>query len=89
MAHYEWEPTHLDFTLSPYTGLTRASWIDAAKHFLKGIFSNIKDFNSPVIMPRCETEVSYPNKESPAHKVQAEYFEVWHARFFWQLPYCT
>ena len=38
MAHYEWEPTHLDFTLSPYTGLTRASWIDAAKHFLKGIY---------------------------------------------------
>ena len=86
MAHYEWEPTHLDFTLSLYTGLTRASWIDAAKHFLKGIFSNIKDFDSPVIMPRCETEVSYPNKESPAHKVQAEYFEGLARSFFLAAP---
>ena len=46
------EPKHVDYELSPYTGLTRESWIEAAEYLLGGIFQNIKDFEDPVVMPR-------------------------------------
>ena len=48
------EPKHVDYELSPYTGLTRESWIEAAEYLLGGIFRNIKDFEDPVVMPRKE-----------------------------------
>ena len=51
-------PKYLDYNLSPYTGMTRQSWIDAGEYFLSGIFGNIKDFNDPVVMPRKETKVT-------------------------------
>ena len=31
-------PKHTDFTLSPYTGLTRESWLEAAKYLLQNVF---------------------------------------------------
>ena len=75
MADHGWSPSDRDYVRSPYTGLTRQSWIEAATYLLTGIFKNIPDFDSPVLMPRYDTEITYPNKNSPAHKVQAEYFE--------------
>lgn len=57
-------PTHTDFELSPYTGLTRESWIDAAKYLLDNMFSVIPFPDSPVVLPRAETEVTYPHKDS-------------------------
>lgn len=68
----KWEPTHLDFTRSPYTGLTRDSWLDAAKYLLSGIFQYIDDIDQPVVVPRQETVITYPHPNSPAELRQAE-----------------
>ena len=43
------EPKTYDYELSPYTGLTRESWVEAGKYLLEGIFHNIKDFQDPQI----------------------------------------
>lgn len=57
----KFEPKTLDYELSPYTGLTRESWIEAGEYLLEGIFQNISNFRDPVIMPRKETEITYPH----------------------------
>lgn len=80
------EPKNLDFQLSPYTGLTRQHWIDADKYMLDGIFRHIKTMDDPVIVPRYETEVTYPNAHTPAWKVQAEIFEGLARSFFLAAP---
>ncbi|MCR5724707.1 MAG: DUF2264 domain-containing protein [Treponema sp.] len=82
-----------DFTLSPCTGMTRKHWILAAKHLLSGIFSHIKTFESPVIMPRAETNVTYPHA-SASESVQkleacAERFEGLARSFFIAAPLLT
>lgn len=69
------EPKHLDYDLSPYTGLTRESWIEAAEYLLNGIFQNIKDFKGPVVMPRKETKITYPHSADAVWEIKAEYFE--------------
>ncbi len=79
-------PTHLDYDLSPYTGLTRDSWIDAAKYLLSGIFNNIKSIDDPVVMPRYETRVTYPSKDAPMWRIKAEYFEGLARSFFISAP---
>lgn len=68
-------PKTLDFDLSPYTGLTRESWIEAGKYLLEGIFENIASFDDPVVMPRKETEVTYPHSKDAVWEFKAEYFE--------------
>ena len=67
-----YEPKYTDYKLSPYTGLTRESWIDAAKYLLEGMFSHIPSMNSPVIVPRTETEVAYPHKDASGNRLQLE-----------------
>ncbi len=79
-------PKHTDFELSPYTGLTRESWIEAAEYLLGGIFGNIKDSEDPVVMPRYETEVTYPSKDAPEWRIKAEYFEGLCRSFFISAP---
>ena len=54
-------PKTLDYELSPYTGLTRENWLEAGIYMLEGIFSNIGDFQKPVVMPRKETEITNPH----------------------------
>ncbi|MGF7144370.1 hypothetical protein HNQ56_002801 [Anaerotaenia torta] len=66
------QPETLDYELSPYTGLTRESWLEAAEYLLTGIFRNIKSIHDPVIMPRKETEVSYPHKNVPEKQRETE-----------------
>ncbi|MBO4456151.1 MAG: DUF2264 domain-containing protein [Butyrivibrio sp.] len=80
------EPKHTDFKLSPYTGLTRESWIEAAEYLLKGIFGNIESVEDPVIMPRHEREITYPQKNSPMWKYKAEIFEGLARSFFIAAP---
>lgn len=60
----KFEPENTDYNLSPYTGLTRESWIEAGKYLLTRIFSHISSKDSPVVMPRIETEVTYPHKNA-------------------------
>lgn len=69
------EPKHVDYELSPYTGLTRESWIEAAEYLLSGIFQNIKNFEDPVVMPRKEIKVTYPHSADAVWEIKAEYFE--------------
>lgn len=59
------EPATRDYDLSPYTGLTRESWIEAGEYLLGGVFQHVKDFQAPVVMPRKETEISYPHLNKP------------------------
>ncbi|MDE6274303.1 MAG: DUF2264 domain-containing protein [Clostridiales bacterium] len=71
--------TKTDYKLSPYTGMTREAWLEAAKYLLENVFSNIKNFTDPVVVPRTETEITYPHKnaseETLAIEQSAERFE--------------
>ncbi|WP_242830341.1 DUF2264 domain-containing protein [Butyrivibrio sp. AE3009] len=82
----KFEPKHLDFELSPFTGLTRDTWIDAAKYLLSGIFKNIENIEAPVVMPRYETKITYPSKDAPMWRIKAEYFEGLARSFFIAAP---
>ena len=79
-------PETTDFTLSPYTGLTRESWLEAARYLMEFVFKNIKDMDSPMVLPRQDYTVSYPNDSTPPWKVQAEYFEGLTRTFFIAAP---
>ena len=79
-------PKHTDFELSPYTGLTRQSWIEAAEYLLEGIFNNIADIEKPVVMPRYETKVTYPSADAPLWRKKAEVFEGLCRSFFISAP---
>lgn len=80
------QPKTLDFALSPYTGLTRQSWIEAGEYLLQGIFQNIKSFDDPVVMPRKETKVTYPHSADAVWEQKAEYFEGLARSFFIAAP---
>ncbi len=67
------QPKYMDYSLSPYTGLTRESWLEAAEYMLTGIFQHVKDFQDPVVMPRKETEITYPHAGSDPQTRLAEY----------------
>ncbi len=68
----KYEPEFLDYELSPYTGLTRDSWIDAGKYLLKGIFENLDSIEDPVVVPRKETSITYPHLNAPEDIQDAE-----------------
>ncbi len=80
------QPKTLDFELSPYTGLTRESWIEAGEYLLGGVFGNIASFEDPVVMPRKETEITYPHLKAPKgvqeSQKKAEIFEGLTRSFF-------
>lgn len=84
------KPKKLDFSISPYTGLTRESWIEAGEYLLTGVFQNIKSFEDPVVMIRKETEVTYPHKNSSSEsyelETKAEIFEGLARSFFIAAP---
>ncbi len=82
----KFEPKKLDFNISPYSGATRETWIEAGKYLLENAFASIKSFDDPMVLPRYEDEVTYPNKNTPAWKVQAEYFEGLTRTFFIAAP---
>lgn len=86
----KFEPNTVDYTLSPYTGLTRESWLEAGRYMLEGIFQNIDDFQKPVVMPRKETEITYPHLNAPkqvqATQRTAEVFEGLTRSFFIAAP---
>ena len=83
-------PKTLDYDLSPYTGLTRESWLEAGKYMLEGIFQNIPDITHPVVMPRKETEITYPHlrdsEEAQQTQRTAEVFEGLTRSFFIAAP---
>ena len=68
----KFEPKTLDYKLSPYTGFTRESWMEAGKYLLEGIFQNIATFEDPVVMPRKETKITYPHLDHPESAQEAQ-----------------
>lgn len=80
------KPENPDYELSPYTGLTRKHWFDAAKYLLDGVFSHVKDISEPVLVPRYEDKITYPNAGTPKWKEKAEIFEGLCRSFFIAAP---
>lgn len=66
------KPKSLNYRLSPYTGLTRESWIEAGEYLLSGIFKHIRSFDAPVIVPRHENNITYPHKWSEGSSKELE-----------------
>ena len=68
-----------DYTKSPYTGMTRECWRQAGLSLLSGIFAEVKSIEEPIILPRQETEITYPHKSADAEQLvreqKAEAFE--------------
>lgn len=65
-------PADPDYTLSPYTGMSRKHWIAAAKYLLEGVFKNIPSYSAPVVLPREETEITYPHKDASGNRLKLE-----------------
>ncbi len=83
-----YQATGQDFTLSPYTGLTRDSWIAAGTYMLEGMFKHIPSLDAPVVMPRQETKVTYPHPGGPNEELEkkAAMFEGLARSFFIAAP---
>lgn len=60
-----------DFKLSPYTGMTRQSWIDAAEYLLEGAFTYIHTMDDPMYFPK-QHDKTYPNNESQVPTAKLE-----------------
>ena len=60
-----------DFKLSPYTGMTRKHWKDAALYLLKGAFSYVKTLDDPILFPKQEGK-SYPRNPEQVSTVKLE-----------------
>ncbi|WP_304197678.1 DUF2264 domain-containing protein [Flavobacterium alvei] len=60
-----------NYELSPYTGMTKQHWKDAAFYLLKGAFSYIHTLDDPMKFPK-QLGVSYPKEESkvPTEKLE-------------------
>ena len=60
-----------DYKLSPFTGMTRKHWKDAALYMLEGAFGYIKKLDDPMKFPK-QPGVSYPrdNGQIPTEKLE-------------------
>ncbi len=60
-----------DFRLSPYTGMTRQSWIEAAEYLLDGAFTYIRTPDDPMYFPK-ELEKTYPRNDGEVPTAKLE-----------------
>ncbi len=60
-----------DYKVSPYTGMTRQHWVDAADYLLQGAFSYIHTLDDPMKFPK-QPGKSYPHDERrvPTEKLE-------------------
>ncbi len=60
-----------DFKLSPYTGMTRQHWVDAAHYLLEGAFSYVHQLDDPMKFPK-QPGKTYPHNEGqvPTEKLE-------------------
>lgn len=63
-----------DYTLSPFTGMTRRHWKAAALHLLEGVFSHIENIEQAPAFPK-RLEKTYPQPGDPAWKTRAMQLE--------------
>lgn len=64
---------HPDYKLSPYTGMTRQGWIDAAEYLLSGAFTYIRSLDDPMYFPK-QHDKTYPNDEGQVPTAKLEGF---------------
>ena len=64
-----------DYKLSPYTGMTKKHWIEICHLLLEGIFSHVKEFQDPILIPHSGDKISYPQPDAPKWRYAAEKFE--------------
>lgn len=62
-----------DYKLSPYTGMTRQGWIDAAEYLLSGAFTYVRDLDDPMYFPK-QFDKTYPNHDSQVATAKLEGF---------------
>lgn len=60
-----------DFKKSPYTGLTRKHWLEAAKYILNGAFSYIHCLDDQMYFPK-QLDKTYPKNEKAASVAKLE-----------------
>lgn len=60
-----------DYKLSPYSGLTRKHWIQAAEYLLSGAFSYIYDLDDPMYFPK-QLDKTYPRNEGAVQVAKLE-----------------
>lgn len=65
------EVVNPDYETSPYTGMTKQHWKDAALYLLEGAFSYVDDISDPMKFPKLPGK-SYPKDESqiPTEKLE-------------------
>ena len=59
-----------------FTTGERTEWTAAADRLLEGMIRHVKDRHDPLLFPRSEFAVSYPQKNSPMRTLQAQRFEA-------------
>lgn len=79
-------PTKTNWEKSPFTGLDRNSWVEAGIWLLQGAFAGIHSIEDPMIVPRTETEITYPHQDAAGGELireqSAERFEGLTRTFF-------
>ena len=60
--------------------------MQGSMYILEGVFRHVRTMDYPVLVPRYETEITYPNSHTPSWKVQAEYYEGLARSFFIAAP---
>ena len=63
-----------DFEKSPFTGMAREHWVDAAKFLVDGVLQHIELIDDPIVIPK-QSEICYPLPDEPPHRFQAAEFE--------------
>lgn len=71
----KFEPKNPDFARSPLTGMTWQHWVDAGMLLLDGVFKSLPNDQSPLLLPRHENNITYPQPGDPPWKQRAEIFE--------------
>ncbi|MBQ8737655.1 MAG: DUF2264 domain-containing protein [Bacteroidaceae bacterium] len=62
-----------NFKVSPYTGLDRQGWIDAAEYLLEGAFTYVRNLDDPMYFPK-QFEKTYPRNEGGVITAKLEGF---------------
>src|SRR5210317_509653 len=71
---FAFEPSTLNWKKSPFTGMDRKAWLEAARHLVKGVFMHVDGVDSPILMPR-QSEITYPKPDDPPHRFRSAEFE--------------
>lgn len=64
-----------DHALSPYTGMARRHWVAAGHWLLDAAFAALPRPDAPMVLPRTETEITYPRPGDPDWRQRVEVFE--------------